>query len=172
MTVYKIRDATPTEFRQIGALMVAVYSQLEGFPSPEEQPGYYKLLANIGSLTSNPKTRLLIAITDDGYIGGGVVYFGNMKYYGSGGTATAEKNAAGFRLLAVDPKTRGKGLGSLLTKACIDIAKEQGLPQMIIHSTEAMQIAWKMYKNMGFTRSPDLDFMQDKLPVFGFRLAL
>jgi hypothetical protein len=36
----------------------------------------------------------------------------------------------------------------------------------------AMQIAWKMYENLGFKRSEDLDFMQGELPVFGFRLAL
>ena len=43
---------------------------------------------------------------------------------------------------------------------------------MIIHTTIAMQTAWKMYENMGFKRSDDLDFMQEALPVFGFRLLL
>jgi N-acetylglutamate synthase-like GNAT family acetyltransferase len=95
-----------------------------------------------------------------------------MQYYGSGGTATQEKNAAGFRLLAVDPKARGLGIGKLLTIACINKAKESGISQLIIHSTKAMQTAWKMYESIGFKRSEDLDFMQGELPVFGFRLAL
>jgi hypothetical protein len=43
---------------------------------------------------------------------------------------------------------------------------------VIINSTKAMQTAWKMYKNLGFKRFEDLDFMQDELPVFGFRLLL
>ncbi len=169
---YIVRDATLNEFPEIGELMVNVYSQLEGFPTKKEQPNYYKMLANIGSLTENPQTKLLIAISSSGKIGGGVVYFGDMKYYGSGGTATREKNASGFRLLAVDPATRGQGIGKLLTKACIQIAKDEKQNQMIIHSTKAMQIAWKMYENMGFKRSKDLDFMQGELPVFGFRLLL
>ena len=169
---YIVRDATLNEFPEIGELMVNVYSQLEGFPTKNEQPNYYKMLANIGSLTENPKTKLLIAISSSGKIGGGVVYFGDMKYYGSGGTATGEKNASGFRLLAVDPATRGQGIGKLLTKACIQIAKDEKQNQMIIHSTKAMQIAWKMYENMGFKRSRDLDFIQGELPVFGFRLLL
>lgn len=169
---YTVRDATLAEFSKIGELMVEVYSKLEGFPDKEEQPDYYKLLANIGSLTENPKTRLLIAISSGGDIGGGVVYFGDMKYYGSGGIATKEKDSAGFRLLAVDPSTRGKGIGTLLTKACIQIAKDEKQNQMIIHSTKAMQIAWKMYESMGFKRSEELDFMQGELPVFGFRLLL
>jgi GNAT superfamily N-acetyltransferase len=169
---YKVREATPDEFQEIGKLMVNVYSQLEGFPSKDEQPDYYKMLANIGSLTENPKTKLLVAVSSSGKIGGGVVYFGDMKYYGSGGTATSEKNASGFRLLAVDPATRGQGIGKLLTKAYIQMAKDEKQDQVIIHSTETMQIAWKMYENMGFKRSKELDFIQGELPVFGFRLLL
>ena len=169
---YIIREATINEFPMIGELMVNVYSQLEGFPSKKEQPYYYEMLANIGGLTENSKTKLLIAISSNGKIGAGVVYFGDMKYYGSGGTATKEKNAAGFRLLAVDPSKRGKGLGRLLTKACIELAKDEKQKQIIIHSTKAMKIAWKMYERMGFKRSEDLDFLQEELPVFGFRLML
>jgi GNAT superfamily N-acetyltransferase len=169
---YIVREAVPNEFPEIGELMVMVYSQLKGFPTNEEQSDYYKMLANIGSLTKNPGTKLLIAVSSNGKIGGGVVYFGDIKYYGSGGTAIKEKNAAGFRLLAVDPDTRGKGLGKLLTEACIQLAKDEKQNQLIIHTTEAMQVAWKMYEKMGFNRSKDLDFMQEELPVFGFRLFL
>ena len=167
---YIVRDASPIEFREVGALMVKVYAQLEGFPSVEEQPRYYDMLANIGRLTEKPATRLLVAVSPEEQIGGGVVYFGDMQFYGSGGTATKEKNAAGFRLLAVDPAARGRGIGKLLTQACIQFAREANLEQVIIHSTKAMQIAWKMYEKMGFQRSEDLDFLQEELPVFGFRL--
>ena len=169
---YTIRNATPEEFEEIGKLMVNVYSQLEGFPKPDEQPAYYKMLANIGELTNKPGTELLIAVSREGRITGGVVYFNDMQHYGSGGTATKEKNAAGFRLLAVDPVARGKGIGKLLTNECIRKAKDKNLSQVIIHSTKAMQTAWKMYESMGFKRSEDLDFLQGELPVFGFRLIL
>ncbi len=169
---YTIRDANPDEFQEIGELMVNVYSQLEGFPKPDEQPNYYKLLANIGSLTENPVTHLLVAVSLEGKISGGVVYIGDMQYYGSGGTATQEKNAAGFRLLAVDPDTRGNGVGKLLINECIRRAQADNQFQLIIHSTKAMQIAWGMYEKMGFTRSEDLDFMQESLPVYGFRRIL
>jgi len=169
---YIVRNAKPEEFEQIGKLMVRVYSQLEGFPKQDEQPAYYKMLANIGELTNKPETELLVAVSIDNKMAGGVVYFGDMQYYGSGGTATQEKNAAGFRLLAVDPSARGKGIGKLLTNECIRKAKEKQLSQVIIHSTKAMQTARKMYEGMGFKRSEDLDFLQGELPVFGFRLFL
>jgi hypothetical protein len=35
-----------------------------------------------------------------------------------------------------------------------------------------MQIAWGLYERLGFVRSKDLDFSQQGLPVYGFRLAL
>jgi sugar lactone lactonase YvrE len=61
------------------------------------------MLANIGELTSKPETKLLVAVSPNEKIIGGVVYFGDMNYYDSGGTATKEQNAPRFRLLAVDP---------------------------------------------------------------------
>ncbi|MEJ2193879.1 MAG: GNAT family N-acetyltransferase [Ignavibacteriaceae bacterium] len=169
---YIIRNAKPNEFEEIGKLMVRVYSQLEGFPKESEQPDYYNMLANIGELTKKPNTELLIAVSSEGKIGGAVVYFSDMKFYGSGGTATREQNASGFRLLAVDPSARGQGIGKLLSLECIRKAKEHQNSQVVIHTTKAMQVAWKMYENLGFKRSEDLDFMQGALPVFGFRLIL
>lgn len=169
---YTVRNARPEEFEGIGKLMVQVYSQLEGFPKESEQPNYYKMLANIGELTEKPETELLAAVSSDNKIAGAVVYFSDMKYYGSGGTATKEQNASGFRLLVVDNLNRGHGIGKLLTNECIRKAKNKKLSQVVIHTTKAMQTAWKMYENLGFKRSEDLDFMQEELPVFGFRLAI
>jgi GNAT superfamily N-acetyltransferase len=169
---YKVRNAKEKEFEKVGQLMVEVYSQLEGFPKQTEQPEYYKMLANIGEITTKPHTELLIAISPQEEIAGAVVYFNDMSSYGSGGTATQEKNASGFRLLAVDPEARGNGIGKLLINDCIERAKKNGQREVIIHSTEFMKIAWKMYEKMGFQRSEDLDFMQGSLPVYGFRLKL
>ena len=169
---YTLRNAHVSEFVEIGKLMVQVYSQLEGFPKESEQPEYYKMLASIGELTKKPGTELLVAVSPEGRIAGGVVYFSDMQYYGSGGTATKEKNASGFRLLAVDPTMRGHGVGKLLTYECIRKAKDKKHFHLVIHTTKAMQTAWQMYEKIGFKRSEDLDFIQEELPVFGFRLSL
>jgi GNAT superfamily N-acetyltransferase len=170
--VHNVRKAIPEEFPIIGDLMVQVYSQLEGFPKESDQPNYYKMLANVGSLAATPGTELLVAVSAEEKIAGAVVYFADMKYYGSGGMATQERNASGFRLLAVDPTERGKGIGKLLTTACIQKARDNKSRQLIIHTTMTMQTAWKMYEQLGFKRSEDLDFMQGTLSVFGFRLTL
>ena len=72
---YAIRKAQPAEFEETGKLMVQVYSQLEGFPKEQEQPGYYKMLANIGEFANKPETELLVAVDAQNKIAGGVVYF-------------------------------------------------------------------------------------------------
>jgi GNAT superfamily N-acetyltransferase len=171
-TTYITRNARPEEFGDVGKLMVMVYSALEGFPKENEQPEYYHKLRHVGDLTQNPGTELLVAVSPEGTIAGAVIYFADMQYYGSGGTATSEKNACGFRLLAVDPAARGQGIGKLLTRECIAKAKAAKAGQVIIHSTAAMQTAWKMYEGLGFRRSEDLDFIQGELPVYGLRLNL
>jgi len=168
---FVLREARSEEFQALGALLVAVYSSLAGFPTPEEQPRYYDMLANIGRLAGNPDTELLVAIRGEDLLGG-VVYFSDMARYGSGGTATQEVNASGFRLLAVAPQARGLGVGRALMETCITRAQERRHGQMIIHTTDAMKTAWSMYERRGFVRSVDLDFLQGTLQVYGFRLKL
>jgi GNAT superfamily N-acetyltransferase len=166
-----IRDLRPDEHERLGALLVDVYSRLDGFPTPQEQPQYYEMLRGIGGFTEKPGARVLVALADRTLIGG-VVYFGDMTQYGSGGTATAVRNASGIRLLGVDPKARGCGSGRALAQACIALARDAGHDQVVLHTTQAMQAAWGLYAKLGFERSPDLDFLQQGLPVFGFRLRL
>jgi GNAT superfamily N-acetyltransferase len=166
-----IRDIQPNEFEQLGQLMVDVYSRLPGFPTPEEQPRYYEMLANIGDFTQKKDARVLVAVHGKVLVGG-VVYFGDMARYGSGGTATSVTHASGIRLLGVRPSARGLGVGRALTEACIDLAREKHHARVVLHTTEAMRVAWGMYERLGFERALDLDFMQGELPVFGFSLVL
>jgi len=165
-----IKTADSEEFEAIGNLMVSVYSQLDGFPKQSDQPEYYKLLQNVGVLTKNPDIEIVIAKNSDNIILGAIVLIYDMKYYGSGGTATQEKNAAGFRLLAVSPNARGQGIGRKLTVECIKRIEDKGIERILIHTTKAMQTAWGMYEKIGFTRYENIDFMQGKLAVFGFQM--
>ena len=167
-----IREAKTDEFEKLGQLMVSVYSHLKDFPDQTEQPKYYEMLTNIGQLTDKPDTKLLVAVSDDEELLGSVVYFSDMAQYGSGGTAVHEKHVAGFRLLTVDSRSRGMGVGQALSNKCIQLARKKKHKRVVIHTTNAMKIAWKMYEKLGFRRSPDLDFKQEELQVFGFRLEL
>ena len=74
--------------------------------------------------------------------------------------------------LCVNPIYRGLGVGKTLTNECIRLAKVSGNKQVILHTTQAMKIAWGLYVKIGFQRSTDLDFSQEGFPIFGFRLML
>jgi GNAT superfamily N-acetyltransferase len=167
-----IRDLRADEADALGGLLVGAYATLDGFPRPDEQPAYYAMLRDIGRFMHPPATRVLVAKTDDGRLAGGVVYVQDMAAYGSGGTATQLHDSAGLRLLGVEPSLRGAGVGKALTRACIALALEHGRREIVLHTTRPMQVAWGMYERLGFVRSPELDFDQGRLPVFGFRLAL
>ena len=171
-TTLEIREILPNEYELLGQLMIDIYSNLDGFPSPNEQPRYYEMLASIGNFNEQKDTKVLVALSAKKELIGGVVYFSDMAGYGSGGTAPAEKNTSGIRLLGVDSRSRGAGVGKALSNACIKMARDSGHAQVILHTTQVMQAAWGLYESLGFERSEDLDFMQEDLPVFGFRLRL
>ena len=166
----QIRKAIAEEHAAIGEMMVKVYESLPGFPSQGAQPAYYQKLREVGSLTHSPNIDLYLAEEDEEMLGA-VLYINTMQEYGSGGNATKE-TGAGFRLLAVVPSSRGKGIGKLLSQHCIRLAKEYGHDYLFIHTTEAMKLAWGMYERLGFERYEYLDFIQQGFPVYGFRLKL
>ena len=166
-----IRDARAEEFEAIGRMLVAVFSGLEGFPTPASQPDYYQQLAQIGDVAGKPGARLLVA-QEEGRVVGAVVFYADMAAYGSGGSAPHEIDAAGFRFLATDPEARGRGIAAALIEHCLGLARAARRRRIVIHSTDAMKSARAIYAARGFQRAPDLDFAQGALSVYGFRLRL
>jgi ribosomal protein S18 acetylase RimI-like enzyme len=171
-TSLTIREILPQEHESLGLLMVDAYSNLVGFPSPDEMPEYYEMLTNIGSLNTQPKTKVLVAISAQDTIVGGVVYFEDMSQYGAKGAAALEENASGIRLLGADPKESGRGIGRALTNMCIELAQEKAHSQVILHTTVVMKVAWALYEKLGFDRTPSLDFEQYGTQILGFSLRI
>lgn len=78
MNNFQIRELKSEEFQALGALMVEVYASLKDFPTPTEQPHYYEMLKNIGSFTEKPGAKVLVAVSSNEEILGGIVYFDDM----------------------------------------------------------------------------------------------
>ena len=171
-TSLTIREIDPAEYAFFSELVVGVYSRLEGFPSPVEHPDYYRTLANIGSLNDQEHTTVLVAEKSQGEIAGGIVYYDDMSVYKARGKAPLEKRTSGIRLLCVAPEFTRMGIGRALACECIRLANVSGNRQVILHSTEAMKVSWHLYQNLGFNRSPELDFVDNGYSVLGFSLKL
>jgi GNAT superfamily N-acetyltransferase len=61
------------------------------------------------------------------------------------------QNVARLRVLLVDPKARGKGLGGLLVDQCLKFAKEQGYKKMVLWTNSVLISARKIYEAKGFS---------------------
>ncbi|MFZ0768734.1 MAG: GNAT family N-acetyltransferase, partial [Acidimicrobiales bacterium] len=67
------------------------------------------------------------------------------------------------RMLAVDPTFQAQGAGRALVETCIERARATGRFRILLHSTPQMSVAHSLYRQLGFTASPDLDlFFRDE----------
>lgn len=66
-------------------------------------------------------------------------------------------NDGGFRLLAVTPEARGRGIAHTLVQTCVDAARAAGTRRIGIYTMDFMESAQRLYERMGFDRRPDLD---------------
>ncbi|HEX9259782.1 MAG TPA: GNAT family N-acetyltransferase, partial [Acidimicrobiales bacterium] len=82
-------------------------------------------------------------------------------------------DAAGFRMLAVDPAAQGAGIGRALVEWCVDEARSSGRRRLLIHSGAWMTRAHALYSSMGFVRRPDMDWIPvPEIHLLGFSLEL
>jgi GNAT superfamily N-acetyltransferase len=165
-----IREAREDEHEAVGRLVADAYAALPGMPGPDEQPDYYAMLRDVGARVRNPAIHVLVARDPD--LVGCVDLIDEMRAYGAASAARDLADAVGVRLLAVDPRARGRGVGKALTLACIERARTLGRARVVLHTTRAMTTAWAMYERLGFVRLPAIDFTQGRLEVFGFELRL
>lgn len=63
-----------------------------------------------------------------------------------------------FRMLAVHPDARGRGVGRSLVRLCEDRAREQGATTMVLSSLAQMHAAHRVYAHLGYARRPDRDW--------------
>lgn len=165
---FHLRQADDGEATHVGRMLVDAYSQLPGMPTPDEQPGYYAMLNDVATRVANPAIEVVVAVDPSGQVVGSVDLITSMDAYGSGASTAGMTDAAGIRLLVVDPRQRGRGIGAALTQYCERRARELGRARVVLHTTTAMQAAWSLYERSGYTRLPAIDFQQGTLQVFGF----
>ena len=160
-----VRPVRPEDYRTVGDVTVAAYSTIEGFsPGPRYEAELRDVAARVES------AEVLVAAADDGRILGAVTFVP-----GPGPLAEFEgDDESGMRMLAVDPAAQGRGVGRLLAQACVERARKAGRARLVLHTTGAMAGAHRLYRSLGFTRTPGLDIRTARglvLEAYVFELA-
>jgi ribosomal protein S18 acetylase RimI-like enzyme len=145
----RVRNARPSEYERIGDLTVAAYAAL---PVDHLWGGYDKEIRDVEGRVD--ATDVLVAVDDDDIVCGSVTLVTDPS---SPWLEWTEPGEVQFRLLAVDVDARGAGTGELLVRACLERAA--GRP-VIIHTTQWMEAAQRLYSRLGFVRRPDRDVPQ------------
>ncbi|GAA1390954.1 GNAT family N-acetyltransferase [Luteococcus peritonei] len=78
-----------------------------------------------------------------------------------------------FRMLAVDPRAQGRGVGRLLVEAVLELARQAGLGAVVLSSADWMTSAHHLYRSLGFQRLPERDWRpREDIALQVFRRAL
>jgi predicted N-acetyltransferase YhbS len=163
----RIRPVRPAEYAALGDLTVAAYAALD---RPDSVPfdAYADELRAVAARAEEAET--LVAVDTDGGLLGGVTYVPGPE---SRWAEFDDTDAAGIRMLAVAPAAQGRGVGESLSRVCIDRARAAGRGQVVLHSTDWMPGAHRLYERLGFTRDAAMDW--EFAPgrwLRGFRLRL
>jgi ribosomal protein S18 acetylase RimI-like enzyme len=146
---FQIRPARPDEYGEVGRLTVAAYT------SDGLLPEGHDYAAELADATGRAQTStLLVAVDADDHVLGTVTFCRP----GSPEAEVARPGEAEFRMLAVAPAARGRGVGEALVRACLDRAREHGDTAVVLSTQAAMRSAHRIYERFGFTRLPERDW--------------
>lgn len=157
-----VRAVLPDEHDRVAELTLAAYEQI-GL----DVGAYRATLADVAGRAA--AADVLVAVRC-GRIDGAVTYVPDAQ------NAYAEfedADGAGIRMLAVDPAAQGAGVGAVLVEACIAHATAAGRRRIVLHSTDKMAAAQRLYRRLGFRRAPVRDWSpQPQVDLLGYVLTL
>lgn len=159
-TVRTVRPQDTALVLACGALVADVYG---GEELLEDEDGYLPVLRDA---TRRAGEAVLLAATSPAASTSpeasppGEELLGSATYAVAGNrwAELARPGEAEMRMLAVAAAARGRGVGRLLTTACLDRARAEGCTRFVLSSGPRMTAAHRMYEGMGFARTPERDW--------------
>jgi GNAT superfamily N-acetyltransferase len=162
MTV-TVRPAHTDELAEIGELTVRAYAA-DAFIDPAED--YAHQLRD--AATRAREAEIYVALLDD-HVAGTVTFCPQ----GSPWCELARDDEGEFRMLAVSPEARRRGVAGALVGVCIERARELGYAALVLSSLPEQKPAHQLYERLGFRRTPDLDWSPSPgVDLLAFRLDL
>jgi GNAT superfamily N-acetyltransferase len=145
----QIREARPEEYDQVGELTYDAYAAL----GDAVYPGWYG--DRLRDVASRAGDAVVLVAIDDGTITGNVTYVEDAS---SSSAEFTDPHAAGMRMLAVAASAQGRGVGRALVSEVLARAERAGKERVVLHTTDFMPAARKLYSEMGFVRDRTIDF--------------
>ncbi|MET7357012.1 GNAT family N-acetyltransferase [Streptomyces sp. NPDC005562] len=161
-----IRAAHPEEYAALGDLTAQAYLD-DGHLDYGAEDHYLPVLRDVAGRAAH--AEILVAVADDGALLGGVTFVP------SGGALAdiARDDETEIRMLAVSPAARGRGVGELLVRACLQRSREAGRRRLVLSSSPSMRTAHRLYERLGFVRTPERDWCPlPDLPLLTYALTL
>jgi ribosomal protein S18 acetylase RimI-like enzyme len=149
MSEITIRPALRAELTEVGRLTVDAY-QASGYLDAGDP---YALRLADAEVRAD-EAELLVAVDAEDTLLGTVT----LAPPGSSFAQVAAEDELEFRMLAVSPAARGRGIGESLTRAAIDRAAELSLRGVVLSSGAVMAAAHRIYERLGFYRTPTMDW--------------
>ncbi|WP_410574099.1 GNAT family N-acetyltransferase [Amycolatopsis sp. cmx-4-61] len=145
----EIRPPRPEEYAAAGEVTVQAY-KADGHLAADV--GYDAVLRDVARRVE--EAEVLVAVDGAGEVVGTVTIV-------RPGSEYAEISRPGeleFRMLAVAPSARGRGVGEALTRAVFDRARSLGLRKVVLSSVDRMHGAHRLYERLGFARLAERDW--------------
>lgn len=160
---FEVRPVAAGEHAEAGEVTLTAYRTLF---NDVLAGGYGDDLADVATRTTG--ATVLVAV-EDGRILGTVTVVDDPGSRWSEGLVDGE---IGIRMLGVEPGAQGRGVGSALLAAAVARGRALGAARAVLHTTEAMAVARRMYERAGFARTPGRDVFFPAFHLMAFTLEL
>ncbi len=159
-----IREARPDEYAAAGQVTLAAY-QRDGLLADADD--YAETL--LDTKRRAVEASLLVAVDEtagdgaagnEGVAGTEGAVLGTVTYCPPG-SSYQELSGPGegeFRMLAVAPAARGRGVGEFLVRTVLRRAREDGHQAVVLSTTTVGHRSHRLYERLGFTRVPGRDW--------------
>ena len=149
----RIRLARPEDLSAVGEITVAAYADFTLGPSDP-------YIARLRDAAARAEQAELWLAEDDAEDGVTVCPPGSVW------REISRPGEGEFRMLAVAPQARGRGVGDALARFAIDRLAAQGADAVVLSSLSTMHAAHRIYERLGFRR----DAARDWSPTPGVEL--
>ncbi|HET7070344.1 MAG TPA: GNAT family N-acetyltransferase [Nocardioides sp.] len=160
----QLRRALPQDLAAVGEVTVAAYAEF-GDGDPDAYVEHLR-----GADRRDREAELWVATPDDSDDILGTV---TICPEGSAWREIAKPGEGEFRMLAVAPAARGRGVGAALVGLVVDRFRSDGAPAIAMSTLPEMRSAHRIYEAAGFVRAPELDWSPtETVHLIAYRLEL